>query len=469
MKQVYRFLLIVVIGISLFSSINASILYVKPGAGSSVWQGQTNVYTDLQAALADAISGDQIWVAGGTYKPTEGTDRSISFELKDGVELYGGFAGNETSLTERNWQVNETILSGDIGEVAVNTDNSFNVLKVAGLELNPSSYATILDGFIVEGGFADQSVGSNRQGSGLNLRYTSPIIRNFIFRDNYSSHEGGAVYGYKLPQANFGNVIFVNNRSGMKGGAIYSSGSMMQLHNCLFYNNKADNYGGAIYGNSVEVFNSIAWNNDANEMSQFMVNVTASHCIVQGGYRGSGNINIDPVLMNPENGDFRLSYYSPALQTGNSEIAPDWLSTDFFGSSRITDGTINMGPLEGFAVVPEMVSPNDRALFNSGTSEVLVSWKLPNGSNNHFVKYSIEYAKNGEAPIRIENIESLYYLIQGLNNTDKIQWRVGGLTDSGQLKWSIWKAFRIKREHPLYVSVDGSGSGSSWQDAMSQI
>ena len=467
MKQVYRFLLIVVIGISLFSSINASILYVKPGAGSSVWQGQTNVYTDLQAALADAISGDQIWVAGGTYKPTEGTDRSISFELKDGVELYGGFAGNETSLTERNWQVNETILSGDIGEVAVNTDNSFNVLKVAGLELNPSSYATILDGFIVEGGFADQSVGSNRQGSGLNLRYTSPIIRNFIFRDNYSSHEGGAVYGYKLPQANFGNVIFVNNRSGMKGGAIYSSGSMMQLHNCLFYNNKADNYGGAIHGNSVEVFNSIAWNNHANEMSQFMVNVTASHCIVQGGYRGSGNINIDPVLMNPENGDFRLSYYSPALQTGNSEIAPDWLSTDFFGSSRITDGTINMGPLEGFAVVPEMVSPNDRALFNSGTSEVMVSWKLPNGSNNHFVKYSIEYAKNGEAPIRIENIESLYYLIQGLNNTDKIQWRVGGLTDSGQLKWSIWKAFRIKREHPLYVSVDGSGSGSSWQDAMS--
>ena len=52
-----------------------------------------NAYTDLQVALGAAFSGDRVLVADGTYKPTVTTDRTISFQLIDGVSILGGYAG----------------------------------------------------------------------------------------------------------------------------------------------------------------------------------------------------------------------------------------------------------------------------------------------------------------------------------------------------------------------------------------
>ena len=89
------------------------------------------------AALTAASSGQQIWVAAGTYKPTAGTDRTISFALKPGVGVYGGFAGTETALEQRDWRTNVTTLSGDLlgndsGPASIwnatMADNSFHVV-----------------------------------------------------------------------------------------------------------------------------------------------------------------------------------------------------------------------------------------------------------------------------------------------------------------------------------------------------
>ena len=86
-----------------------------------------NAYTDLQSALAVAGASDQIWVAAGTYLPTTGNNlpedvedpREVSFAINNGVKVYGGFAGGETSLEQRDINANQTILSGNIGEDTV--------------------------------------------------------------------------------------------------------------------------------------------------------------------------------------------------------------------------------------------------------------------------------------------------------------------------------------------------------------
>jgi hypothetical protein len=61
--------------------------------------------------LASAVSGQEIWVAAGLYNPTSDIDSSVSFVMKAGVAIYGGFAGIEAELNERDWVLNETILS----------------------------------------------------------------------------------------------------------------------------------------------------------------------------------------------------------------------------------------------------------------------------------------------------------------------------------------------------------------------
>ena len=91
-----------------------------------------------------------------TYTPTAGTDRSATFQLIDGVSIYGGFAGSEASLGERDWETNETILSGDLlrddgPDFTNNSDNSFHVVTGSGTD-----GTAILDGFTITAGNDDR-------------------------------------------------------------------------------------------------------------------------------------------------------------------------------------------------------------------------------------------------------------------------------------------------------------------------
>ncbi len=122
-------------------------------------------FQNLQDAINAASSGHEIWVKAGTYFPTKEPDgttdtpRNFTFLLKNGVAIYGGFAGTETARSQRNRVSNVTKLSGDVGTVGDNSDNCYHVV-VSVSDAN----TTVLDGFTVEKGNATTSGGYTVEG-----------------------------------------------------------------------------------------------------------------------------------------------------------------------------------------------------------------------------------------------------------------------------------------------------------------
>src|SRR5262245_35330260 len=136
-------------------------------AGLNTGRSWADAFPSLQSALAAAVSGDEIWVAGGTYQPTIAVDRTISFVLKEGVAVYGGFAGTETLRSQRDWAAHPTTLSGDLGTPGDASDNSYHVVTSAGL-----TRAAVLDGFTVTAGNAHGGL----VGGGMYNYSSSPTV-----------------------------------------------------------------------------------------------------------------------------------------------------------------------------------------------------------------------------------------------------------------------------------------------------
>lgn len=229
---------------------NAITIYVNGNAtGANTGASWMDAFVDLQAAIALSSFGDDIWVAQGTYKPTTGTAQSISFSIKNGTKLYGGFVGTETALTQRNVAVNVTILSGEIGSGSA-TDNTNTVTL-----FNNVANQTRLDGFTITGGHKDSDYGA-----GAKIIASSPIIANCIFQGNYAGEGGGAINHSISGILTLENCVFngnVGNTYG--GGALRLYTGTVNISGCYFKSNQSNTYGGAIflYGAIVNITNSV--------------------------------------------------------------------------------------------------------------------------------------------------------------------------------------------------------------------
>ncbi len=372
-KLCLALLLLVVYG----PAAKATVWYVKADAtGGNNGTSWTDAYTDLQSALTTAVNGDEIWVAAGTYKPTPGTDRTVSFALNDGVGLYGGFAGTETARSQRDPTANVTTLSGDIGTPGDSTDNSYTVVSAAS---NVTSSA-VLDGFTVTQGRADGS--GHTSGGGFrqfSLTTSFPTISNCIFSNNYAADFGAGVAINSPATVGFGatgtftKCRFINNlapNSGIGGGAwlddirptlincvfqgnvaVYGGGmaaddiSAMPLTNCVFQNNSA-NRGGAISmaGSDISLENGTLSGNSASLGSAIYTEpgnssigsgaITLTNSIVWANPPSQGGVIYSNTPYNP----FTGNYAPPATLT----IQYSDVEAQGFPTSG-TDGNGNFG------------------------------------------------------------------------------------------------------------------------------
>jgi predicted outer membrane repeat protein len=209
-------------------------------SGTNTGTSWTNAYTSLQSAL-DNPSCTEIWVAAGTYKPTSDNDRAISFTLKDGVDIYGGFAGTEIARDDRDPEENVTTLSGDIGTEGITTDNSYHV--VSGVNLTASA---ILDGFIITAGNANDDTNPNNSGGGMLLDNSSPTLTNVTFSANSAYAVGGGMFLFASSPI-LTNVSFSDNNASYGGGMALYNSSSPNLTNVTFSANYATDYGGGMF------------------------------------------------------------------------------------------------------------------------------------------------------------------------------------------------------------------------------
>ncbi len=227
----------------------------------------------------------EIWVAAGSYSPTPfDPPLENGFRMRDNVAIYGGFAGTEHDLGQRDWTVNETILDGH---------NTNRVITNVFLPGTPLPGTARLDGFILQNGFdagyggaiynesafptlsnllIRNSKANERAGGIYNLR-ASPVLENVTISNNESDFGGGMFNNTNSNpvvknvtingnRANFGggmynsnsdpvltNVIISDNTVERLGGGIYSVNSSSVLTNVLISDNKASDGGGGMYNN----------------------------------------------------------------------------------------------------------------------------------------------------------------------------------------------------------------------------
>ena len=297
---------------------SADVLYVHASAtGANDGSSWTDAFFDLQAALAAAVAGDEICVAEGTYRPTTDLDPTKSFRLLNGVALFGGFAGTETALEQRDWQAHQTTLTGDLlnpPDTGVHTETYDNSVIV--VDASDTDRTAIIDGFtltgprcceypdgagmsIVNGSpvirnmrFVDHDNeppiyclnsspwientlflnNRSRRGGGIRSYYSSPTVVNSEFRGASTGYGGGMFNAHSTPTLI--NVRFIENYA-QEGGGIYNEASSPTILSAVFERNSVGEWGGAImnnHGSSPTLANVVLYGNNALKGGGAMAN-----------------------------------------------------------------------------------------------------------------------------------------------------------------------------------------------------
>ena len=417
----------------------------------------------------------EIWVAEGTYYG-DGTDYT-AFNIYNGMKLYGGFAGSESALSQRDVTAHLTILDGQ------------NRQRVMTQQSASYSDTLVIDGFTFQNGYA----ANYENGGALRLSYNFRV-RNCRFLNNQSNYNGGAVvvngyYNGNTDDMGFFDCEFRGNTAQQQGGAVYDYNQYADYKNCTFTGNLANNRAGAVYGghdfvncliannkaynapagmqyvgnlllncdivgntsiynegaglydcyctmtNCVVWGNSATYNNIASTQNVAYCNFTSvQNCAVEGGLEGydgvmnlaSDNRGINsglnyPYFVSPETGDYRLRAFSALVNAGLTEVE-GLPATDLAGLARVYGDTVDVGCYENHEEA-YCTAPYNLAVQGVTGNSAVVTWT--NGDIDAPASYELSYklAEDNDWTV-VPNLTTAYYMLSGLQTQTTYEVRV---------------------------------------------
>jgi hypothetical protein len=256
-------------------------------------------YLTIQEAIDAAVDTDEILVAPGMY------NESIDF------------------LGKAIW-----LHSSDGAEVTIIDAEGSGTVVICESGEGPD---TVLEGFTITGGSAEY-------GGGMYNGSSSPTVINCTFSGNSADHGGGMYNGSSSP-----TVTFLGNTSG-GGAAVYNLYGSVTVINCTFSQNTATSAGGGGLFNdqsNLLVANCIFWGDTPDEIWDNSGSTVITYSDVQGGWPGTGNIDADPLFVDPGRGDYRLTSHSPPIDAASNPAVPADVTTDLDGNPRFLDDPDN--------------------------------------------------------------------------------------------------------------------------------
>ena len=366
------------------NSVSRSQSYVSPrGNDWDTGRSWAHALKSIQAGI-DASPGSPVWVAAGTYEN--------DIIVGAGSQLYGGFAGYQTSSAQRNWVANPTIIeaSDSVDSLSVvpgaspTTVDGFAIQAAPSChgitrELSNTSSAVTIANCTITG---SQSYGIYCDGYGSRATLQATITNNFLLGSFYYGIE---CYGYQATIAD--NVI---TQAATCGVMCDESGGTNVVNNTLIGNGSAFQ----IAGGSATVTNNIVAFNQSGvvyESGQLALdnncvygNTTANYVGVSSGAR---DVNANPLIVG--SGNYRPQQSSPCIDAGlNTPLAG---SLDVYDQPRVQAASIDIGAAEHADItLPTTPVVIDDGLWQSPPITLRAAWSsTDSGSDIAEYQYAV--------------------------------------------------------------------------------
>jgi len=451
-------------------------------------------FATIQAAMDFSTANDTVLVHPGTYV------ENINFNGKNIV------VGSLVLTTGDTSYISSTIIDGNqAGSVVTFNSEEDSTAELSGFTITNGSAANG-GGILCFSGYApgpnpslanliiSENTASVSGGGIYCYYYSNPSLVNITISGNTTSEQGGGIACISSSNPSLVNVIISGNTASVSGGGVYCEVSSPSLISVTISENSAVHYGGGLYlknsspslvnvtisGNSAANFsgggiyndnattsttsllNTIISGNSPDEIYIGSGTMTATYSLIQGGWTGTGNIDVEPYFVDATNGDYHLSDYSPAIGAGTASGAP---TTDLDGNPRPNPGGSNpdIGAYENSRATPAEIPPGTPQNLTATYGNQQVSLRWDQNSDADLAKYRIYRSTTSPAATLIDSVVAssppdTFYTDTGLTNGQIYYYRITAVDSAGTVSDGYSNEVSAT-PNPIMITVKKDGSG----------